>query len=348
MSGTDGVPSVFAASLHNLKISCWLPTLTGQTDSQNACLDQQSAANFNTILNANHGNLKKLIEAQERWRGTEQIRALVEPEKSISEMATAAARPLQHLLKNRPCISINCQSTRGNGYGHATMTRVLKEIGTAGQGHTTSHRGTTNFYAALEQAIVLAAFEKADGILISAVDRWLGANPRVLGKWAVFSDGAALAYAEVTSAVPANCWVLNANISPCNVWNTYEIGCCPEAVRHEISTHLQCLTACLSGQDDIELTILPPCIGQGFTEAVDGHLCSTSDLKAQSAGRPDYHFCSADALFRLASAAKAMFKTPGQIRRRAFLVWDFEPQGLLGAAIIMQDALVPQSQDQAA
>jgi hypothetical protein len=336
----QGRVKIYAAALSDVTIGHWMPKTTTSKNTSSGALEGHSKINHADAMRVHNGNMAACLARQDVWQQRlhdNEICVHVETELTISEMIVAATRDLQTRIRSRKCVAVNCQNTRDSGYGYATAARMLFEAGGRGSSHTVSHCGVTGFYMALEHAILLATIDHSDTIIVTAGERWLDIYPRYLGKWACFNDGASAMVANVSTIDNANAWVTNVKIENTDFTASIEVGDVSQDVIDNIISALQDLVAEARLPNDCRINLLSPHISKRFCERVH------SEFHADNFGATfglvglGPYFGSADGLIRLDKARISNNRVNNQIQ--SYLIWDFEPNGLLGATLILDSAL---------
>lgn len=341
--------TVYAAALSDLATGCWFPKIVPLTNAFSGGLDADSKINHAEVMRAQEGNMKICLARQDDWRKGHNISRTTlhaESNLTISEMIVAATHSLRSKIQGSDCIAVNSQNTRDSGYGYATAARMLFEAGCSGPSHTASHRGVTGLYLALEHAILLGTFEKKEKIIVTAGERWLDIYPRLLGNWTCFSDGASALVANLTRRDPATAWVLNATVDLSDFSSSVETGRVSNGEVKQIAHALRTLIVASSLVKGAKVHVLSPGVGKDFCDEVVGKLRKGGDIDVRHDNTSTSYFGSADALIRLNRFQQNWNFEAEQ--SECCLIWDFEPNGLLGAFLILDAAMPEPAQDLAA
>jgi hypothetical protein len=348
MSGSSPAIEIVSAALNGLSINCYRPDPRARNAGTLPTLDAFSRINHQDALRVHGGDHQICMEQQKDWQAKSDADCeYVETKLSISDMVLCAAQPLVSQLVGQSCVAINCQSSRESGYGCATASRLLFETGSRGSSHTVSHCGATGFYMAMEHAILLANAENYERLLVSAADRWLDIYPRSLGKWVQLQDGAAVATAELSKGNSTTFSVFNKQTSGCNFMSVVATGLVEPQVVADVTQALKFLVESDPINAIMDIVLVSPSINPIFVESVECSLCSNTEFKFRSGTKPVLHFGCADPLVRLQDAAIDQSRWRPE-QETVFLLWDFEPNGLLGAALVRSAAFDQSSLELAA
>jgi hypothetical protein len=329
---------IYSATLKGMTVGCCIPQAVADFRDgkiETATLDAAGKRNHADALRVHNGDLTLCMARQEAWQKNSQGVIHIESVRSISDMIISAATPMKSLIASDPCVVVNCQNTRESGYGCATASRLLFEMGCKGSSHTVSHCGVTGPYVALEQALLLAEAQNAQKIVLCAGERLLDIYPRILGHWAEFSDGAAVAVSEVSFGNVPNVWVSNCSISPGDFMETIEAGEVKAELVDQVVSALDRVIWSAGISEFASLNVLSPSVSAQFVNDVEFALSRNRIVEFSHVGKLKRHFGGADALFRMYDAriSTCTNTCTGAPREQNYLIWDFEPSGLLGAAL---------------
>ncbi|AON53761.1 hypothetical protein [Herbaspirillum seropedicae] len=291
-------------------------------------------------MNAQAGWRKQFLR---QWHGDGTV--FVEHEMPLCDMVSRAAEPLLGRLAPTGNLVINCQSTRESVFGSSNAGRILAEAACSGLGFTVGQRGLVGALQALETVLVLGRNRRFSGAaLLCAGDRWIDIYPRILGDWAMLSDGAAAAVFMMNQGAQANVWMINDRVT------RYVLGTNASAVsgeaaprehalrlRDDLVERLSSLVEQFAAHRTGPLLIVSPSICGRLGADVEAELIARFSFVVPSGARDRSHFGAANALINLhRSYIEKRFvddEEPG-----AYLVWDCDPSGLFGALVIASSA----------
>jgi hypothetical protein len=228
-------------------------------------------------------------------------------------------------------------------FGSSNAARILSEAARSGLGFTVGQRGLVGAFQALEAMLVLGRNRRFTGTaLLCTGDRWIDIYPRILGEWAMLSDGAAAAAFTLDPAAEPNVWVVNDRVT------SYPIGeeesghawshrCA--RLRAELIERLSALVDLLADRVAAPIAIASPRICGGLGDDVEAALAARLGLSV-AASSDCSHFGVANALINLHRAVRRPH-VAGASEPGCYLVWDCDPSGLFGAVAVARNAFEP-------
>lgn len=340
--------SIAGLALNVLVPSCRFDLADERVEAVHArhgSLEGMGGAHHSILLAMNRGNRVATMNAQARWRerlvrewhgeGT----VFVEHDMPLGDMVSRAAEPLLGRLAPAGNLVVNCQSTRESVFGSSNAGRILAEAARSGLGFTVGQRGLVGALQALETVLVLGRNSRFSGsALLCAGDRWIDIYPRILGDWAMLSDGAAAAAFTMTPGGSANLWVINDRVT------RYAIGADdvqvskPSARLHgELVERLSAFVDSVSARIAGPLAIASPRICGSLGEDVEAALAARFPFVLGDASFERPHFGAANALINL-HRSFARHLAADEAEPGGYLVWDCDPSGLFGALAVTRSA----------
>ncbi|GLU33369.1 hypothetical protein WKR88_24900 [Trinickia caryophylli] len=310
-------------------------------------LEGLGPAHHLVALALHRGNYAATMEVQPDWRARlvrerdDTGTIFVEHDMPLGDMMSYVAEPLLGRLAPAGNLVINCQSTRESVFGSSNAGRILSEASRSGLGFTVGQRGLVGGIQALEAALVLGRNSRFSGTaLLCAGDRWIDIYPRILGKWATLSDGAAAAAFTIRPDAPENLWILNDRVS------SYSIDALADAshessvarIHGELVERLSTLIDASSMGRGGLLAIASPSVCGTLGGDVERSLASRYPLIGAGSPPERTHFGSANALINLQRAVGGHEGTANAYAPDAYLTWDCDPSGLFGAVIVARSA----------
>nr|WKF59437.1 hypothetical protein HUO10_003948 [Paraburkholderia busanensis] len=351
--------NLVSSSIAGLALNVFVPTCridladqhTEHAHARHGSLEGLGHAHHSILLSMNRGSRVATMNAQADWRkrlaaaredaGT----IFVEHEMPLGDMVSRAAEPLLGRLAPAGNLVINCQSTRESVFGSSNAGRILSEASRSGLGFTIGQRGLVGGLQALEAVLVLGRNARFSGsALVCAGDRWIDIYPRILGDWAMLSDGAAAAAFTLTDGIQANVWVINDRVS----CHPLDSGAARERVvprlHEELVERLSSFVERVQMQRAGSLAIASPRICGTLGEDVEASLAARHPFIVAGAPNERPHFGAANVLINLHRSVERHRHAHGhetEVAMRApqgYLVWDCDPSGLFGAVIVEQSA----------
>lgn len=339
--------SIAGLALNVLVPSCRFDLADERVEAAHArhgSLEGMGGAHHSILVAMNRGNRVATMNAQADWRkrlvrewhgdGT----VFVEHEMPLGDMVSRAAEPLLGRLAPAGNLVVNCQSTRESVFGSSNAGRILSEAARSGLGFTVGQRGLVGGFQALETVLVLGRNGRFSGsALLCAGDRWIDIYPRILGDWAMLSDGAAAAAFTIENGPDANLWVINDRVARYAIGNDAFGEGLVACLRVELVERLSAFVDTVAAHIDGPLAIASPRICGSLGEDVEASLVERGLCVGASASSERPHFGAANALINLHRS----FIQPRDAAQRqpgGYLVWDCDPSGLFGALAVARSA----------
>lgn len=341
--------SISDLALNTLVPACRLDLADEQANlahKRHGTLEGLGPAHHLVALALHRGNYVATMDVQRDWRArlarerNDAAPIFVEHEMPLGDMISCVAEPLLGRLAPAGNLVVNCQSTRESVFGSSNAGRILSEASRSGLGFTVGQRGLVGGIQALEAALVLGRNGRFSGTaLLCAGDRWIDIYPRILGKWATLSDGAAAAAFKIRPDASENVWILNDRVS------SYSLGALADTshessaarIHDELIERLSALIEA-SPMSRRSLAIVSPSICGTLGEDVERSLASRYPLLGAGGSPERTHFGSANALINLQHAIGRHEGAAGVHAPDGYLTWDCDPSGLFGAVIVTRSA----------
>ncbi len=347
--------ALVSSSISGLSINVIVPSCRIDLADQHAqtlharhgTLGDLAEAHHSITLAMSRGNCVATMDAQAGWRkhlatqqGDTGASIFIEHEMALGDMVSCAAEPLLGKLAPSGNLVINCQSTRESSiFGSSNAGRILSEASSNGLGFTAGQRGLVGGLQALEIAFVLGRNDRFSGsALICTGERWIDIYPRILGSWAMLSDGAAAAGFKIRRCADANVWVTNDRVSEFSLFDDVSRERSTDRLRSELTERLSMFIDAVQEQRSGSLAVISPRICGSLGEDVAAELAARYAFVATGEPCERAHFGAANVLINLQRSYKRHWHGASGGVPTGYLVWDCDPSGLFGAVVVDQSA----------